>query len=236
MKITVIIGTEVKGVTYNMKEHFLHTLRPGNEVTEFVLPRDMPYFCCGCKTCFTKSERHCPHASSVIPIWNAMIETDLLVFAAPVYVMRTPGQMKALLDHFGCHRMVHRLEAAMFTKRAVIITNSIGAPNTAAQKDIATSLTWLGVSHIRTFGVGLMEGVIWDELSDTRRENIKRRLTRLAGKCARPVTVRKNMQVRLFWSMTKAMHKGLLKKEEGISADNQHWIDNGWIAPPGDSI
>jgi len=25
------------------------------------------------------------------------------------------------------------------------------------------------------------------------------------------------------------IHIGLLKKEEIPSADNQHWIDNGWI-------
>ena len=51
MKITVINGTEVRGCTYNIKELFLEGLGDGNEVTEYYLPKDLPFFCCGCKVC-----------------------------------------------------------------------------------------------------------------------------------------------------------------------------------------
>ncbi|SDX18061.1 hypothetical protein [Tepidimicrobium xylanilyticum] len=54
MKIVVINGTEVKGCTYRMKELFLENLRNGNDIIEFYLPKDMPKFCSGCKTCFLK--------------------------------------------------------------------------------------------------------------------------------------------------------------------------------------
>ena len=49
MKITVINGTGIKGVTWHMKERFLEKFRDSNEITEFVLPKDMPEFCVGCK-------------------------------------------------------------------------------------------------------------------------------------------------------------------------------------------
>lgn len=42
-----------------------------------------------------------------MPVWNAVLAADLLVFAYPVYALRVPGQMKSLLDHFACHWMVH---------------------------------------------------------------------------------------------------------------------------------
>ena len=119
MNIVVINGTDVKGCTYQIKEFFLEPLRKGNFITEFYLPKDFPHFCCGCKTCFLISEELCPHAERSMPIWNAILAADLLVFAYPVYVLRTPGQMKALLDHFGCHWMVHRPDRQMFNKRAV---------------------------------------------------------------------------------------------------------------------
>ena len=42
MKITVINGTEKRGVTYNLKEIFLGELRDRAEITEFYLPKERP--------------------------------------------------------------------------------------------------------------------------------------------------------------------------------------------------
>ena len=58
--------------------------------------------------------------------------------------MGLPGQLKALLDHFGCHWIAHRPKKAMFTKTAIVLTQSIGAPNKAAQKDVTTCLNRKG--------------------------------------------------------------------------------------------
>ncbi len=229
MNIVVINGTMVKGCTYNIKEIFLSELKHDNKITEYYLPKDLPEFCCGCKTCFFKDENLCPHSQYTMPIWNSILEADLIVFTMPVYVMRAPGQVKSLLDHFGCHWMVHRPDKLMFEKRAVILTNSIGAPNGSAQKDVKTSLTWLGVSDIKTLGIGLMEGVIWDELSEKRRNKIKQKTLKLSKKYQKEKNVRKSIKIKVLFAMCKAMHKSVLKDEEVPSADNQHWIDNGWI-------
>lgn len=232
MNIVSITGTPVQGCTYHMKERFLAPLRKGNQITEFVLPRDLPHFCCGCKRCFFESETCCPHAAYTLPLWDAIKRADLLVFASPVYALRTSGQMKTLLDHLCCHWMVHRPDKAMFQKRAVILTNSIGAPNSAAQKDIATSLRWMGISSIRRVGIGLMEGVIWDELSEKRRQQIEQRIDRLSRRYARFTPARTGLRVRLYFEMSRLMHKRVLKQESTPSTDNQHWIDQGWITPP----
>lgn len=229
MKIAVINGTEIKGCTWHIKEAFLKNLRGGNEITEFYLPRHQPHFCCGCKTCFFKSELLCPHADDVMPIWNAMLEADLLVFASPVYALRTTAQMKALLDHLCVHWMAHRPDDRMFGKRAVILTNAVGIFNGAAQKDIATSLTWLGVSDIKRLGFGLMEGVIWNELSDRKRSAILRKTERLAQGYRRAVSARMKIRMRLLFAMMIRMHRTIAAKEKTLSADNQYWADKGWI-------
>jgi multimeric flavodoxin WrbA len=229
MQIVVIQGTGVRGCTHHIKEFFLEPLRAQHTITEFILPKDFPHFCCGCKTCFIKSEQFCPHAAYTMPIWNAMLEADLLVFVYPVYVLGAPGQVKALLDHFGCHWMVHRPDKRMFHKRAVILTQSVGAPNGAAQRDVATSLAWMGVSHIKKLGFGLMEGVIWDELSQKRRQSIQDKAQRLAARYTQPKAVGMSLKTRALFAMCKALHKKTLKNEKTPSADNQHWIDNGWL-------
>ncbi len=48
MKITVINGTEKKGITYRLKEIFLDEFRKDSKITEFYLPKDCPDFCTGC--------------------------------------------------------------------------------------------------------------------------------------------------------------------------------------------
>lgn len=92
--------------------------------------------------------------------FGAMLDCDLLVFNSPVYALRTTAQMKCLLDHLCVHWMVHRPDERMFNKKAVIITNAIGVFNGGAQKDIATSLMWLGVSDIKKLGIGLRRCIL----------------------------------------------------------------------------
>ncbi len=229
MKITVINGTEIKGCTYHIKESFLSVLREGNDISEFYLPRDLPHFCCGCKNCFFKGEELCPHADFTMPIWKAILEADLLVFTSPVYALRVSGQMKALLDHLCCHWIVHRPEREMITKRSVILTNSIGASNRAAQKEIKDSLNWMGVSSVKCLGFGLMEGIIWDELSETRRSKITGKTIALANKFKSISPAHRSLKTRAFFVISRFLHKSVLKNESTPSADNQHWIDKGWI-------
>ena len=229
MKITVINGTEVKGCTYNIKELFLKDLRNGNEITEFYLPKDLPHFCTGCKTCFFKSEENCPHAQYVMPMWKAVLEAELLVFTTPVYALRASAQMKSLLDHLCVHWMVHRPKEIMFEKTAVILTNAVGVFNGGAQKDIATSLMWLGVSKIRKLGIGLLEGVIWNELSEKRRLDIAEKVEKFAAKSTPARTARKGLKVSLLFAVTKMMHQAAAKKEDPLSADNRYWQEKGWI-------
>lgn len=232
MKVVVINGTPVKGCTHQLKESFVNAISDGNEIPEFTLPRDMPELCCGCKNCFFKGEETCPHAAYTMPIWNAIMEADLIVFAYPVYALRAPGSIKALLDHFCVHWMVHRPKMAMRTKRVAILTNSIGAPNGAAQKDVATSFTWLGVSDIKKLGFGLMEGVAWDEISKSRRASMQRKTWRFAQACLKPIK-KGSLKVSVFFAMSRLMHQGGYRAElaQGKTPflDNQYWAEQGWI-------
>ncbi len=229
MKITVINGTPLKGITYNMKEMFLDHLRDGNEITEFY-PQDIPPFCVGCKTCFFHGAERCPHADKVVPVWESILQSDLLVFAYPVYALRAPASIKSLLDHFCVHWMVHRPDERMFSKTAAIITNSVGAPNGSAQKDVKTSLSWMGVSTIYTCGAGMMGDIIWNKISAKSVEMLKGKADKLYKK-VRNLKPRQNMSLLVSgkFFICKKLHQMVLKGEETPSLDNQHYIDHGWI-------
>lgn len=231
MKVTIILGTDVKGCTYEMKELLKHQLSHVHQdvvYTEFSLPSASPHFCAGCKNCFIKGEWTCPHAASIQPIWSALKECDLLVFIYPQYVMRVPGQLKALLDHFGVYWASHRPEPILREKKALIITQGIGAPTGGAIKDACNCLRWMGVSDIRSLGLRLIEGVDWSTLPDRRKQIIEKKLTNLAKKTLRPL--RRNHPLTLFWfKMCRQMQRDLVKRGAPFSLDTQYWIDRGLL-------
>ena len=229
MKIVVINGTPLKGVTYTMKEEFLNHLREGNEIVEFA-PEDFPTFCVGCKSCFLKGEEKCPHSAKKAPVWDAMLKADVLVFAYPVYALRAPASVKSLLDHLCVHWMVHRPEPAFFEKTAVIITNSVGAPNGAAQRDVKTSLNWMGLSRVYTCGAPMMGDIFVDQMTAKHRKMLEKKMERLAGKVRDTRPYRgMSLKVRILFRMARLQHKMVLKTEEMPSLDNAHYIKHGWI-------
>lgn len=229
MKIVVINGTSVKGVTYMMKEMFLNNLSAKNEVTEFY-PEQFPAFCVGCKNCFLHGEEKCPHFSRKSPIWNALLNADLLVFAYPVYALHAPASIKSLLDHLCVHWMVHRPEPVFFEKTAVIITNSVGAPNGAAQKDVKTSLNWMGLSRIYTCGAPMMGDIFVDKMTEKHQQTLEKKMSRLSHKVnnIRPYR-HMNFKVRILFAIAKFQHKITLKTEETPGLDSLHYLSHGWI-------
>ena len=231
MKITVINGYEKRGVTYQIKELFLEPFRDKTEITEFYLPKDCPNHCGGCMNCFFKDEKLCKDAEYVQKLEKAIIEADLLVFDAPVYVMHTTGAMKAMLDHFGYRFMVHRPAKEMFGKRAVIITQCLGSGDRSAAKDIKDSLSWWGISSIKTIRFRLMGEVHWDKLSEAKRKSMETKLKKTAAKilaidCTGPAHT--GFAAKCKFYMVRMLQK-MIGKSNPESADYLYWKENGWL-------
>ena len=111
-----------------------------------------------------------------------MFESDLIVTTSPAYVMHTTGSMKALLDHFAYLWMPHCPAPEMFTKRADIITQYLGAGAKSTAKDIKHSLSWWGISKIMVFTRRLMGDIDWEKLTEKKRSELTKKITRLPQK------------------------------------------------------
>ena len=230
MKITVINGTEKKGVTYRLKEVFVEKFKNGAEITEFYLPRDCPDFCAGCKVCFIEDEHLCKDADYMQIIEKSMLEADLLVFASPAYVFHTTGAMKTLLDHFGYRWMPHRPAKQMFGKRAVIITQCLGAGGRSAAKDIKDSLSWWGISKIKVCSFRLMRDIQWDKLSDEKKAAMAKKLIRIAEQMQRSdysKPARTKLLTKLRFYAVRALKRNLGKRHPEYKG-YQYWKENGW--------
>ena len=230
MKITVINGCEKKGVTYRLKEAFLDSFRNDAEITEFYLPRDCPNFCAGCTVCFRGDATLCKDAVYVQKIEKALLEADLLVFTSPAYVFHTTGAMKAMLDHFGYRWMPHRPAKEMFGKRAVIITQCLGAGAKSTAKDIRDSLSWWGVSYIKTCSFKLMSEIDWNKLPDKKKNEMTGKLKSLASRM-RTIDYTKpahtNIKVKAKFMAVRMLQQSLGKQDPEYT-DYKYWHGNGW--------
>lgn len=231
MKITVINGTEKHGVTYRLKELFLEPFRSFADITEYVLPRDCPNFCCGCTSCFAKGEHTCKDYGYVRAVEKSLLEADLIVMTSPAYAMHVTGAMKALLDHL-CYRWIsHRPAREMFGKRAVIITQCLGAGARTAAMDIKHSLSWWGISDIGVFSGTLYGDVVWERLSEKRRRKLTAGITRLSRTYAkkdyaRPA--RTGLLARFRFSLSRLLQSRLHKR--GLETlDWKYWKQQGWL-------
>ena len=228
MIITVVYGTEHKGSTYNITQLFLNKLKNEvTEVTEFFLPRDMPYFCKGCSQCFMKGEEYCPDFEKVDKIKIAMEKADLLIFSSPVYVFHTTGQMKTLLDHFGYQWMVHRPNKTMFSKMALVISTAAGGGMKSTNKDISDSLTFWGVGKIFKYGKGVA-AINWDGVSNKKKVSIYKDIDKLSDRILNNyVNVTPSFKVKaLFYAMRIAQKRGGFNKKDFEYWENQGWLEN----------
>lgn len=231
MKITVINGTEKHGVTYKLKEMFLKNFRSVAEITEYYLPKDCPSFCLGCTSCFMYGENTCKHYIYINAIEKSLIEADLIVMTSPAYVMHATGAMKSLLDHFGYRWMPHRPIAEMFGKRAVIITQCLGAGAKSTAKDIKHSLSWWGISKIGVFKGALMSDIVWDKIPEKKRKKLTKGVNKLAHKFAKinySKPAHTNLKTKLKFYMCRMIQKSIIKLKKD-SLDSTYWIKQGWI-------
>lgn len=230
MKIVVINGTEKRGVTYRLKDIFLENFKSA-EITEYYLPKDCPSFCVGCTGCFMKGESSCKDFIYVNAIEKSIKEADLIVMTSPAYVMHATGAMKAFLDHLAYRWMPHRPAAEMFGKRAVIITQCLGAGAKSTANDIKQSLSWWGISKIGVFKCALMSDIVWNNLPENKRKRLINKINRLACKFAKfnySKPAHTKIITKIKFNFCRLIQKRV-RKNGKAGLDNQYWYDNGWL-------
>lgn len=231
MNITVINGTEKHGVTYRLKEMFLAEFKDRASITEYDLPKDCPNFCNGCVSCIIKGESTCKDAEYIGRMDRSLLQADLIVMTSPAYVFHITGAMKALLDHFAYRWIPHRPAPEMFGKRAVIITQCLGAGAKFAAKDIKHSLSWWGISKIGIFTGALMGNIAWERLSEKKRAEFTRKVKRLSQKFVQTDYTKPahtNLITKIKFSVCRLMQKTLHKNDPEY-LDGKYWAEQSWL-------
>ena len=178
-----------------------------------------------------KGENNCKDFDYTHKIEKSLIESDLIVMTSPAYVMHATGAMKSLLDHLGYRWMPHRPAPEMFGKRAVIITQCLGAGAKSTAKDIKHSLSWWGISKIGMFSGSLMSDIIWGKLSEKKRKKLTKKINKLAVRFSK-INYAKPAHTTLITKIKFKFCRMIQKKvrKNGVAGlDNEYWCNNGWL-------
>lgn len=221
MKTVIVYGQNHRGSTYHTARMIAE--KTGGETEEFFLPKDFGEFCTGCNTCFSDTEKKCPHYKKLAPITAAMDAADVIILASPVYVFHASGAMKAFLDHYGYRWMVHSPEGVMFKKQGVCVCTAAGAGMRSTIKDMKHSLFFWGTARIYKLGAGVA-AVDWEGVSAKKKKRIEEKAEGIAAKLVRRCgKVKPGIATRAVFFM---MH--LLQRNGFNPRDAEHWRSRGW--------
>lgn len=227
MDITAIYSTgrKARSCSYGIAQLLIGSLLDGGTLHEFQLPKDFPHFCVGCYACIEGHEDRCAGHAALAPIIAAMERSDLIVFCTPTYVYHTPGQMKALLDHFAYRWVVHRPDLSFLRKQAVVINTAAGGGLRTTVRDIKDSTDHWGIArtHVLTQRVW---GYDWATLPDSFRRAAAAKAQRIAARvrrqAAHPVP---SLKVRALFYLYRQLH--MARKMTAV--DDDYWQAKGYL-------
>ena len=125
----------------------------------------------------------------------------------------------------------HRLATQIFGKRAVIITQCLGAGEKSTAKDIKHSLSWWGISKIGVYSGALMNDITWDKLSEYRRKKLTKGIINLAVRFAK-INYEKPTYTTSITKIKFKFYRFIQRKvrKNGVAGlDNEYWYNNGWL-------
>jgi multimeric flavodoxin WrbA len=104
MKILTLLGSpRKKGNTATVLAHFERLISRDHQVHRVTIVEHDVRGCLGCRACQEKpDEPGCVQKDDGVSILNQILESDLVIYASPLYCWCFPSQMKALLDRHFC--------------------------------------------------------------------------------------------------------------------------------------
>lgn len=166
MKIIALLGSpRPKGNSARLAQAFLEACQErGASVATHHLNKMTYQGCQACMGCKTKAEA-CILKDDMTPVYEAIREADVLVFASPVYFGEISGQLKLALDRFYAYLTPDFASRLPAGKQWVVFLTQ-GQPDETQYADIFSRyeffMKWLGFgpNHIlRGCGLGGPEDV-----------------------------------------------------------------------------
>lgn len=225
MKIALVHGQNRKGSSYNIGRFLADKIAGDKDIKEFFLPKDLGgIFCLGCYQCI-KNPASCPYFQQKQKIMDAILDSDLLIFTSPTYCMLPSAGMKTFMDLTFNYWMVHRPDAGMFNKKAVVISTAAGMGAGKVTKEIANTLFYWGIPKISRLGFAV-QAMNWESVKPDKKNKIEKSVTKLAAELSKNKKVRVGIKTKFMFNIMRMMQKnGMGSSPE----EKEYWQSNGWL-------
>ena len=163
MRIAILNGSPRKENTAAMIEAFREGAEEaGHEVEVLHVGKMKINGCLACEYCHTKGEGKCIQKDDLEKIMPAYLESDMVVFASPIYYFAPTAQLEAAWQRVYCIG-----KPAKATKAALLLSSGSGAYDAA----IAQYKAFTGYVGIQDMGVCTATGD--ENKSETKLAEIK---------------------------------------------------------------
>ena len=145
MKIAILNGSPRKQNTAAMVNAFSEGAREaGHEVEILHVGKMKIAGCLGCEYCHGKGESKCIQKDDMEKVIPAYLDSDMIVFASPLYYATLTAQLEAAIQRVYCIG-----KPAKATKAALLLSSASGAYDAA----IARYKAYTGFTGIEDMGV-----------------------------------------------------------------------------------
>ena len=147
MKITILNGSPRKQNSAALAEAFAAGAKAaGHEVEILQVGRMNIGGCHGCEYCHTKGGGKCVQKDDMEKVLPAYLESDMIVFASPVYYFGVTAQLQAAIQRMYC------IGKPAKAKKAALILSS-GSPDTGrgAVQSYRDMLGYMGIEDAGVF-------------------------------------------------------------------------------------
>ena len=145
MKIAILNGSPRKQNTEAMVNAFAEGAKEaGHEVEILHVGKMKIAGCLGCEYCHGKGEGKCIQKDDMEKLMPAYLESDMIVFASPIYYFSMTAQLEAALQRVYCIG-----KPAKAAKAALLLSSASGAYDAA----ITQSKAFTGFTGIEDMGV-----------------------------------------------------------------------------------
>lgn len=221
MKVTAILGSpRKKGDCFQVIEMIERSFNRMEEIQiEYINLKDIGLeFCKSCQLCYSKGGQYCPHKEVTTMLFNKMLESDVVIFASPVYEQHVTALMKNFYDHFSF--LFHR--PCFFDKKAILVSSTGGS-------GLKETLNYLKMCAVGWgFQISGLVGVCGATLKTdhTYKEDVQKKIDHLVD------NIKKSKEVSpSFYQL--AMFQAMRFKALGASGIKdityKYWNERGWF-------
>ena len=141
MKITILNGSPRKENTAAMAEAFAEGAREAGHEVDIIHVGTMKIAgCMGCEYCHTKGEGQCIQKDDMAKVMPAYMDSDMVVYASPVYYFDMTAQLSAAIQRVYCIG-----KPAKATKAALLFSSASPGTGEGAIVTYHNMLKFMGI-------------------------------------------------------------------------------------------